>query len=73
MTFASGDAARAEEIWTEMARQMGIEIRLGDPKDNRPGRLIVIPEEIDEVRTTDIDLNGLRRSVSPSTGQSASG
>jgi len=45
-----------------MARQMGIEIRLGDPKDNRPGKLIVIPEEIDEVRTTDIDLNGLRRS-----------
>ena len=45
-----------------MARNMGIDVRLGDPKDNRPGKLIVIPEEIDQVQTTDIDLNGLRRS-----------
>ena len=45
-----------------MARNMGIDVRLGDPKDNRPGKLIVIPEEIDQVQAVDIDLNGLRRS-----------
>jgi len=45
-----------------MARHMGIDVRLGDPRDNRPGKLIVIPEDIDEVRANDIDLNGLRRS-----------
>ena len=45
-----------------MARNMGIDVRLGDPKDNRPGKVIVIPEEIDQVQAVDIDLNGLRRS-----------
>src|SRR5207248_8080663 len=45
-----------------MARNMGIDVRLGDPKDNRPGKVIVIPEEIDQVQAIDIDLNGLRRS-----------
>ena len=45
-----------------MARNMGIDVRLGDPKDNRPGKVIVIPEEIDQVQSVDIDLNGLRRS-----------
>jgi len=45
-----------------MARNMGIDVRLGDPKDNRPGKLIVIPNEIDQVQAVDIDLNGLRRS-----------
>ena len=45
-----------------MARNMGIDVRLGDPKDNRPGKVIVIPEEIDQVLAIDIDLNGLRRS-----------
>jgi threonine dehydratase len=45
-----------------MARQLGIEIQLGDPKDNRPGKRIVIPEDIDQVRVKDVDLNELRRS-----------
>lgn len=45
-----------------MARQLGVEVRLGEPKDNRPGKRIVIPEDIDQVRARDIDLNELRRS-----------
>jgi threonine dehydratase len=45
-----------------MARQLGIEIRMGDPMENRPGRRIVIPEDIDQVRAKDVDLNELRRS-----------
>ena len=45
-----------------MAREMGIEIRVGDPKDNQPGKRIVIPDDIDQVEAKDIDLNGLRRS-----------
>ena len=32
------------------ARQRGIEVRRGDPRDNVPGRAIVIPERLDQVR-----------------------
>lgn len=45
-----------------MARELGIEVRTGDPRENQPGKRIVIPEDIDQVQTTDIDLNALRRS-----------
>ena len=39
------------------ARENGIEVRRGDPKDNVPGRAIVIPERLDQVwgRVQDID------------------
>jgi 2-amino-4-ketopentanoate thiolase beta subunit len=45
-----------------MARQLGIDVRIGDPKDNRPGKRIVIPDDINQVRAKDVDLNELRRS-----------
>ena len=44
------------------ARSMGVEIRRGDPRENRPGQCIVIPERLHQVRVTDINLNDLRRS-----------
>src|SRR3984893_1509155 len=45
-----------------MARERGIEVTVGDPREERPGKRIVIPEDIDQVRTVDVDLNQLRRS-----------
>jgi len=45
-----------------MARQMGVDVRLGDPRENRPGQRIVIPADIDQVQAIDIDLDVLRRS-----------
>jgi cysteine synthase len=45
-----------------MARELGIEVRAGDPRENQPGKRIVIPDDIDQVRAVDIDLNALRRS-----------
>ena len=45
-----------------MARELGIEVTVGDPRQNRPGKRIVIPEDIDQVRAVDVDLNQLRRS-----------
>ena len=44
------------------ARQRGVEVRRGDPRENVPGRAIVIPERLDQVRTTPQDLDRLRRS-----------
>ncbi|MDQ6879113.1 MAG: 2-amino-4-oxopentanoate thiolase subunit OrtB [Candidatus Dormibacteraeota bacterium] len=45
-----------------MARELGIEVRTGDPRKNQPGKRIVIPVDIDQVQAVDIDLNVLRRS-----------
>jgi cysteine synthase len=45
-----------------MARELGIEVRTGAPRENKPGKRIVIPDDIDQVQAVDIDLNVLRRS-----------
>lgn len=44
------------------ARSMGVEVRRGDPDEDRPGQTIVIPERADQVRVKDIDLDEVRRS-----------
>jgi cystathionine beta-synthase len=44
------------------ARERGIEVRRGDPRDNVPGRAIVIPDRLEQVRTVPQDLDALRRS-----------
>jgi cysteine synthase len=45
-----------------LARQMGVDVRRGDPADNRPGECIVIPEHPSQIRVVDVDLARLRRS-----------
>ena len=42
------------------ARENGIEVRLGDPADNKPGERIVIPERLDQVRGRVQDMDKLR-------------
>lgn len=44
------------------AREMGIEVRCGDPEENAPGKAIVIPEHPAQMRARDVDLNRIRRS-----------
>ena len=44
------------------ARRNGVEVRRGDPRENVPGRTIVIPERPDQLRCQEVDLNRLRRS-----------
>jgi cysteine synthase len=44
------------------ARQNGIEVRRGDPRDNVPGRSIVIPERLDQVWGREQDMDRLRLS-----------
>jgi hypothetical protein len=41
---------------------MGVEVRAGDPVENVPGKVIVIPERVEQIRAVDIDLGRLRRS-----------
>jgi cysteine synthase len=46
----------------DLARRMGVEVRRGDPRENRPGRAIVLPEHPGQIRTVDVDLDHVRRS-----------
>jgi cysteine synthase len=50
--------------WSQLnfAREMGVEVRSGDPAENVPGKLIVIPERVEQIRAVEIDLGRLRRS-----------
>jgi hypothetical protein len=45
-----------------LARQLGIAVERGDPRDNVPGRTIVIPEHPSQLGTTEVDLDRIRRS-----------
>lgn len=44
------------------ARDNGIEIRFGDPKDSVPGESIIFPESLSMINVVDLDLDRLRRS-----------
>ena len=45
------------------ARSNGIDIFFGDPKDQVPGKNIILPSHPSLIKVTDHDLNGLRRSL----------
>nr|MDA3936892.1 PLP-dependent lyase/thiolase [Actinomycetota bacterium] len=50
--------------WAQLnfARQQGVEVRAGDPADNVPGKVIVIPERPEQIRAKDHDLARMRTS-----------
>jgi cysteine synthase len=50
--------------WAQLnfAREMGVEVRLGDPADNKPGTVIVIPERPEQLQAKDFDLQRMRTS-----------
>ena len=45
-----------------LAKRMGIQIKRGHPRENRPGRAIVIPEHPSQFEVVDVDLDHVRRS-----------
>ena len=45
-----------------LAKHMGVEVRRGDPRDNKPGQRIVIPEHPSQIAVVDVDLDHVRRS-----------
>jgi hypothetical protein len=45
-----------------LAKHMGVKVRRGDPRDNKPGQRIVIPEHPSQVAVVDVDLDHVRRS-----------
>lgn len=45
-----------------LAKRMGVDVARGDPRDNLPGRRIVLPEHPAQVTARDLDLDAVRRS-----------
>jgi len=50
--------------WSQLnfAREMGVAVCAGDPKDNVPGKMIVIPERLEQIRARDFDVARMRAS-----------
>jgi 2-amino-4-ketopentanoate thiolase beta subunit len=50
--------------WAQLnfARERGVEVRSGDPRENVPGKSIVIPETPEQIRAVEMDLGRMRRS-----------
>ena len=50
--------------WAQLnfAREQGVEVRSGDPADNAPGKVIVIPERFEQIHAKDFDIAKMRRS-----------
>ncbi|HKM39647.1 MAG TPA: 2-amino-4-oxopentanoate thiolase subunit OrtB [bacterium] len=44
------------------ARQQGVEVRTGNPSDDKPGERIIIPEQPNMITVKDLDLNKIRTS-----------
>jgi len=42
--------------------QIHIEVRWGDPRGNIPGKVIVIPDRVEQIRVEELDLNKIRES-----------
>lgn len=45
-----------------LAKRLRIEVKRGDPRENKPGQRIVIPEHPSQIKVVDLDLDHLRRS-----------
>jgi cysteine synthase len=50
--------------WAQLnfAREMGVQVRRGDPAENKPGEVIVIPERLEQIQAKDFDLGRMRKS-----------
>ncbi len=50
--------------WAQLnfAREMGVEVRSGDPTENVPGKVIVIPERPEQIQAKDFDVARMRKS-----------
>jgi cysteine synthase len=45
-----------------LAKKMGVEVRRGDPRENKPGQAIVIPEHPSQIQAGEMDLDRIKRS-----------
>jgi threonine synthase len=55
-------AGKHSHAQLDFARTNGIIVRRGDPKENVPGKTIVIPEHFGQIHTSEMDLDRMRKS-----------
>jgi cysteine synthase len=55
-------AGKHPQAQLDFARRNGVEVRRGDPRDNVPGKAIVIPERFEQLHVTEMSLNRMKRS-----------
>ena len=50
--------------WAQLnfAKEQGVEVRAGDPRENKPGTTIVIPERPEQIQAVDFDIAHMRAS-----------
>jgi len=50
--------------WAQLnfAREMGVEVRVGDPAESVPGKSIIIPERPEQIRAKEMDPGRMRKS-----------
>jgi cystathionine beta-synthase len=59
--------------WAQLnfAKEMGVEVRSGDPTENVPGEVIVIPERLEQIQAKDFDVDRMRKSYVRNAVQNA--
>jgi cysteine synthase len=62
-------AGKSPVAQLDFAEKMGIEVIAGDPRENQPGRRIVIPRYFNQLRVMNVDLERLRGSYVRKAGQ----
>ncbi|MCR4425985.1 MAG: 2-amino-4-oxopentanoate thiolase subunit OrtB [Firmicutes bacterium] len=66
-------AGKCPSAQLTFAREHGIEVRRGDPRENKPGHTIVIPEHLSQVKAVDVDLEAMRGSYVRNALRAAAG
>ncbi len=54
-------AGKHHQAQLAFARQNGIDIHFGDPKEEIPGKSIVLPKSVDLIKAQDLDLDFIRK------------
>ena len=56
-------AGKHQQAQLSFARNMGIEIRFGNPQDEIPGTNIILPTSSSLIKTNDLNIDEIRRSL----------
>lgn len=62
-------AGKHPQAQLDFARRNGVLVRRGDPKENVPGKAIVIPERFSQLHVTEVPLERIRRSYLKNVAQ----
>lgn len=65
-------AGKHPQAQLSFAMENGVKVRMGDPRDNAPGKVIVLPENPGQIHAVDQDMTKLRKSLIRNKTQDAS-